>query len=49
MNLTYLEHINEIVTEIHPFTGIYGNFNWAHQVLTNTDDIYLLMAHYHHL
>lgn len=51
MNPTYLVHINEIVTETCPFTGISGKLplNRLTKFLTSPDNIYLLITHYHHL
>lgn len=49
MNLTYLEHINEIVTETRPFTGISGKLPLTGSPSFYFDNIYLLLTRYHHL
>lgn len=51
MNPTYLEHINEIITETCPFIWISGKLplNRLAEFLTSPDNIYLLIARYHHL
>lgn len=51
MSPTYLRHINKVVADTCPFTGISGKLplNSLTMFLTSPDNIYLLIICHHHL